>query len=277
VAQATTGEITAAAAVKPERPAVADFAADALPFEDAAGAAPFEDPAGALPFEQAVVDTVEAHDASPAPEPDHLVSVESPDTAPANFDAGEPPIDGETVADGAIAIAETHEDIESVAARRAPGAVKRAARRWPLSWLQSAILTLIIVDAIIVGWRTDFVRAMPQTASFYSWIGLPVNLRGLRFDGVGTASEQHDGVPILVVEGNVVNGTGTVTEVPHLRFAVRNAARQEIYSWTAIPSRTTLPPGEAVSFHTRLASPPPDAHDVLIRFVNRYDMLSGAR
>jgi hypothetical protein len=38
-----------------------------------------------------------------------------------------------------------------------------------------------------------------------------------------------------------------------------------------------LPAGEAVSFHTRLASPPPDAHDVMVRFVNRYDILTGTR
>ena len=47
---------------------------------------------------------------------------------------------------------------------------------WPLSRLQSAILALIIVDAIIVGWRSDFVRFMPQTASFYAAIGMPVNI-----------------------------------------------------------------------------------------------------
>ena len=118
---------------------------------------------------------------------------------------------------------------------------------------------------------------MPQTASFYAWIGLPVNLRGLDFDSLATATEQHEGVPILVVEGNVVNDTRKTATVPHLRFAVRNAARQEIYSWTAAPPRAVLPPGEAVAFRTRLASPPPDAHDVLVRFVNRYDMMAGTR
>ena len=54
-----------------------------------------------------------------------------------------------------------------------------------------------------------------------------------------------------------------------LKFFVRNAARQEIYSWTAVPSRATLPPGEAVAFRSRLASPPPDAHDLIVRFVTR--------
>ncbi len=64
-------------------------------------------------------------------------------------------------------------------------------------------------------------------------------------------------------------------DVPRLRFAARNAAREEIYSWTAVPPRAALPPGEAVSFRTRLASPPLDAHDVLVRFVNRFDVTVG--
>jgi hypothetical protein len=139
------------------------------------------------------------------------------------------------------------------------------------------MMALIVADAIIVCWRVDFVRAMPQTASFFSSIGMPVNLRGLDFDSLTTATEQHDDMPILVVSGNIINDTADTVTVPHLRFAVRNAAQQEIYSWTAMPSRASLPPGEGISFRTRLASPPPDAHDVLVRFLTRYDMLNGSR
>ncbi len=142
--------------------------------------------------------------------------------------------------------------------------------------MQSGILALILVDAIVIGWRTDFVRLMPQTASFYAWIGMPVNLRGLDFDNLSTATEQHEGVPILVVEGEIFNETRRIVDVPRLRFAVRNAARQEIYSWTAVLPRTLLSPGDAVPFRTRLASPPPDAHDVLVRFLNRSDIYAGS-
>ena len=35
-------------------------------------------------------------------------------------------------------------------------------------------------------------------------------------------------------------------EVPRLRFAVRNATGQEIYTWTALPSRSILGPGETL-------------------------------
>jgi predicted Zn finger-like uncharacterized protein len=204
------------------------------------------------------------------------VEVDSPPIAPADLDAGEVGAAIETKPYGAPNDV-PHEDIETVAGRRYPRRAKRKGWHWPLSHLQSAFVGLIIANAIIIGWRADFVRAMPQTASFYAFIGMPVNLRGLDFDSLTTATEQHEGVPILVVEGNIVNDTNKTADVPHVRFAVRNAARQEIYSWTAVPSRTMLPPGEAIAFHSRHASPPPDAHDVLVRFVNRYDMLNGSR
>jgi hypothetical protein len=141
--------------------------------------------------------------------------------------------------------------------------------------MQSVILILVIVNSIVIGWRTDFVRAMPQTASFYGLMGLSVNLRGLEFEDVTTTTEQHEGVPILVVEGTVVNKSRRIVDVPRLKFAVRNAAREEMYSWTAVSPRAALPPGESVAFHARLASPPPDGRDVLVRFLNRRDIIAG--
>jgi hypothetical protein len=37
-----------------------------------------------------------------------------------------------------------------------------------------------------------------------------------------------------------------------------------------------LPSGEAVAFRTRLASPPPETRDVLMRFFTRRDVMSGS-
>jgi hypothetical protein len=104
-----------------------------------------------------------------------------------------------------------------------------------------------------------------------------VNLRGLTFDNVVTATEQHEGVPILVIEGSIVNSARKVADVPRLKFVVRNAAHQEVYSWTAVPARNVLPPGESVAFRARLASPPPDARDLVLRFVNRRDIVAATR
>jgi predicted Zn finger-like uncharacterized protein len=224
-----------------------------------------------------VPETIEA-EADPAlaePYPDDEypaeVQVDAPPIAPIDLDKGAPAIDIE-----ADQPEEPPEDVESYAARRdTPGRGGR--RRWPLTALQSGVLALLIIDAVLVGWRDEFVRIMPQTASFYSMLGLNVNLRGLAFDGVSTATDQHEGVPILVVEGNIVNDSPKVADVPRLKFAVRNGSGQEVYSWTAVAPRASLPPGESVSFRSRLASPPVEAHDVLVRFITRQDIMSGAR
>jgi predicted Zn finger-like uncharacterized protein len=204
------------------------------------------------------------------PKPGHPVEVEAPSIAPVDLDAGRPPVDL-NAAGGASPDSEQPEDIETAAARRYPRGVDRDRQGWLLSRWQIAILVLIVVDAILVGWRRDFVRALPQTASFYATLGLPVNLRGLSFAEVVTSMEAHEGVPILVVHGDVVNDTGGIVEVPRLKFIVRNAGKQEIYSWTAVPSQAQLAGYQAESFTARLASPPPDSSDVLVRFLNRRD------
>jgi len=211
-----------------------------------------------------------------AGDPVAAVEVEAPSIAPVDLDDGQPPIEIE--ADHAAEEdAEPLEDIETYAARRNKRGFGRPSWHWPLSNLQSGILALIITNAILVGWRGDVVRILPQTASFYSMLGLSVNLRGLAFDSVATTTEQHEGVPILVVEGSVVNNTRKIVDVPRLKFVVRNAANEEVYSWTAVAPRATLPPGEAVAFRSRLASPPTDGRDVLVRFVTRHDIIAGTR
>jgi predicted Zn finger-like uncharacterized protein len=207
-------------------------------------------------------DQASPFDASPKPP----IEVEAPSIAPVDLDAGRPPVDID---------ADLPEDIETAAARRYPHGVNRGRQAWLLSRWQIAILVLIVVDALLIGWRRDFVRAFPQTASFYAALGMPVNLRGLSFAEVVTSMEANDGVPILVVHGDIINDTGGVVEVPRLKFIVRNAAKQEIYSWSAVPPQAQLTAYQAETFTARLASPPAESSDVLVRFLNRRDFIAG--
>jgi predicted Zn finger-like uncharacterized protein len=275
-------------------PAGENWAAHAPPESDEGAAeeplAPgrASDPGQAWPFPDAVAESgPEAGDAALAgpadlPEAPPLAPIDLDDSPPAVADAAgvvdDAPSDQPLLAP---AFAEPgpaeSKDVESFAARRARRLAQRRRLRWPLSRLQSAILVLLVVNAVLVGWRSDVVRLLPQTASFFSLIGLPVNLRGLMFDGIEIVREQHEGVPVLVVEGNIVNVARRSVEVPRLKLAVRNASGQEIYTWTAVPPRSVLPSGEAVAFRSRLASPPPEGREVLVRFLNRRDVVAGVR
>jgi hypothetical protein len=173
----------------------------------------------------------------------------------------------------------TPESIESVAARRAPKAKKPKKRtiKWPSVGLPVVIVMLIAVLGALVGFRSHVVRIAPQTASLYGAIGLPVNLRGLTFESVRTTGEVHEGVAVLIVEGTIANVVDKTVEVPRLRFAMRNAAGQEIYAWTSVTGRSILSPGETTTFRSRLASPPSEGRDVVVRFLNRRDLVAGIR
>jgi predicted Zn finger-like uncharacterized protein len=214
-----------------------------------------------------------------AAEPRAITEAEAPSLVPA--------LEGEK-----IAKPEPHpepENIETVAARLAQ--VQAGRRKWKLpqwrlprwkpklAWtgMPAAIVALALAVASLVIWRSDVVRAVPQTASLFGTIGLPVNLRGLVFENVRTTGELHEGAPVLIIEGTIANVAGKTVEVPRLRFAMRNRAGHEVYAWTTVTGRSILAAGETAAFRTRLASPPADGHDVIVRFFNRRDFLAGMR
>ncbi len=167
------------------------------------------------------------------------------------------------------------ENIESFAARRARRERKRNQPRSLAPRPGTVIVTLVAVLGALIGWRSDVVRAMPGTASLFAAIGLPVNLRGLAFSDIVTTKEAHDGATILVVQGTISNITKQPRDVPRIRVAVKNAKGIEVYSWTSLPERTVLAPGDAEPFQTRLASPPPEGQSVEVRFFSRRDIAHG--
>jgi hypothetical protein len=75
----------------------------------------------------------------------------------------------------------------------------------------------------------------------------PVNLRNLKFENMRILKEAQEGLSSLVVEGTIVSVSNRPSEVPRLRFAARDAAGQEVDTWTAMPGRSVLGPGKKLS------------------------------
>jgi predicted Zn finger-like uncharacterized protein len=162
------------------------------------------------------------------------------------------------------------EDTATLLARRERLKARRKSKRRSSRWI-AIVLVLFAFNVALIGARSEVVRYLPQTASLFAAIGLPVNLRNLKFDNVRITKESADGVNVLVVEGMIVGTSGKAAEVPRLRFAARNAAGQEVYTWTALPGRSVLGPDETLPFSSRLVSPPADAVDVMVRFFSAQD------
>jgi predicted Zn finger-like uncharacterized protein len=162
------------------------------------------------------------------------------------------------------------EDSATFLARRERLKARRKSKKRSSRWT-AIILVLFAFNVALVGARSEVVRYLPQTASLFAAIGLPVNLRNLKFENVRITKENADGVNVLIVEGVIVSTSGKAAEVPRLRFAARNATGQEVYTWTALPGRSVLGPDETLPFSSRLVSPPADAVDVMVRFFNAQD------
>ncbi len=166
-------------------------------------------------------------------------------------------------------------DIESIAARRARRQKYNPPPREIRPGITLLVALLLAANGAILLWRYDIVRSMPQTASLFAKIGLPVNLRGVAFTDVTTTKETHEGVTVLVVNGTIANNTREPHEVPRIRFALRNAAGGDVYTWTTLPERGSLGAGESEAFQTRLASPPAEGREVVVRFFSRRDLAAG--
>jgi predicted Zn finger-like uncharacterized protein len=258
----------------------------APPPEEAAAAPPAEAPPPAEPVMEAPVESPPAETAPPAEAAALIAALqaapeepaESPPVALSDIPI---PVERTPGADDAqphppVEIDNERPDVESVAARRARAAALKRRRRSTLP-LAAAIAGLMVISGALLGLRKEAVRHAPQLASFYSAIGLPVNLRGLAFADLKIGNEIHDGVPVLVIEGVIVSVTSKEVDLPRLRFSLRSASGAEVYSWTAPPSQATLGPFEAVPFRSRLASPPAEGHDVQVRFFTRRDAVASVR
>jgi predicted Zn finger-like uncharacterized protein len=151
---------------------------------------------------------------------------------------------------------------------------KAPAKQAGRSRLLTLTAVLAAIFAVAIGSRTSIVRAVPDLASLYAMVGLPVNLRGLEFHGVTTSGEMQDGITVLVIEGEVVNVTRQPVELPRLRLAILDPQQRELYSWTSMLPRSILADGERIAFRSRLASPPAEGREVLVRFLSRSDLTS---
>lgn len=155
------------------------------------------------------------------------------------------------------------------------------ARRWrptPISLsrphlgLSTGVAAMAALIAGLILWRTEVVRVLPQTAGFFKLAGINVNLRNLTIEDVRVSTETVNGAPVTVIEGSVAATGFKPAEIPRLRFVVRDASGTPVYAWNTVLDQAVVDPGEKVAFKSRLASPPPNGYDLVVRFFNKRDI-----
>lgn len=157
--------------------------------------------------------------------------------------------------------------------------VRRAAslrRGRMLSVTGWAVLCLFLAVTLGGGWlyRDRIAAFWPASTKLYAAAGDEINLNGLEFRNVTYERQTEGGLPVLAVMGEVVNVAGDDVALPRLRVGLRDEGQKELYHWTfSLPERR-LAADEAAPFITRLSSPPPEARDIEVRFVDKTDIAS---
>jgi predicted Zn finger-like uncharacterized protein len=145
------------------------------------------------------------------------------------------------------------------------------APRWRAVAGSLAILAVLAAVGAAVWGRAHLVRMVPATAALYAAVGLPVNLRGIEFRGVRSELVGGGAETFLIVEGEVANISGRDAPVPPIEIGLRGAEGQMLYTWSNDPPVPSLAAGDAVPFRARLAAPPAEARQVLVRFAPASD------
>jgi len=187
-------------------------------------------------------------------EPEPVISPAVPETAPVaalNFGA-------KTDAPDVV------EDVEP------PPQSRGAAFAQSVGWL--ALLVLLgSIGWASIAFRETIASVWPPSASLYSLLGMPVNVRGVALTNISYKQEYESGQPVLSVTGKIVNVSDREQPVPEIRVVLMDDAKRELYHWTFDAGVPTLKPGAETPFTTRLSSPPADARNLNVRFAEAGD------
>ena len=168
------------------------------------------------------------------------------------------------------------EDIESVAIRRRARGQARQRRDRQRFRMPALILVLVALCAALLGWRKDVVRHVPQLASLYAAIGMPVNLRGLAFIDLKIGNEiarrrAGSGGRGRDREHGVDAGRSPAAAV----CAAQRRRRRSLFLDRAAVAADRCRRSKHCRSAAGLPRRPRDAHDVQVRFFTHRDAVAG--
>jgi predicted Zn finger-like uncharacterized protein len=142
-------------------------------------------------------------------------------------------------------------------------------RRRP--WVTVGWVILLGVVGLAAGgavWERDVViRAWPPSARLYALVGLAVPQPGDVLKVTAQARrDEENGVPRLVIEGEVANISPEAQSVPKLRVELKDAGNKVVQSWSFDVSTDRLLPGASVPFTTSVVRPSDAATDMSVTF-----------
>ncbi|MGH1349386.1 MAG: hypothetical protein ACRBBN_01070 [Methyloligellaceae bacterium] len=140
-------------------------------------------------------------------------------------------------------------------------------RKVMIGWAAfSAAVFVIFLSAYM--FRVGIVKRLPTSAHIYAALGIDVNVRGLKFEGVEHKWDTEAGRPVLRIAGEIVNVTNRPIQVPTIVFAFRDKSGAELYYRPKKIEIQQVMPRKNLPFAFKLLSPSELVHSVELRFAD---------
>lgn len=121
----------------------------------------------------------------------------------------------------------------------------------------AAAVAGVIVCALL--FRADIVSLWPQASSAYAAVGIEANPYGVALSDLEISREMQDGLPVIVIAGEVRNIDRRERQAPALRAALLNAESAPVLEWTVLIEGGAMRPGETRQFRTLVSDAPASA------------------
>jgi predicted Zn finger-like uncharacterized protein len=149
-------------------------------------------------------------------------------------------------------------------------ALSRPRRRWgpALAWILALVVLLAGLGYAALRERDRIVAVVPGAAAIYARVGFPPEASGtgLEFRNVATSREMENGLPALVVSGEVTNVSSVPRDVPKLVVILRDSGEHDLQNTSISVNQARLAPGETIPFHASIAQPAEAASGVVVTF-----------
>lgn len=134
------------------------------------------------------------------------------------------------------------------------------------------IVFLLVAGGIAAAiYKRDLVMAhLPASAQVFELLGLANEPTAtlLRVEDIKLARTTQDGVPVLQIEGRIVNTGSVPRTIPTLRGILQDGSDRELQAWTFSAPAERLEGGQSVAFKTEVRQPAAAAARVSIVFTD---------
>lgn len=148
-----------------------------------------------------------------------------------------------------------------------PAVSRSRMRGQAVGWSIAAIVVVALVWGLIAA-RADIIKFWPPAGRLYAMVGYGPTVAGtgLELRKVTPSRGMENGVPVLAIDGEVVNVSPMTRDVPKLKVALRDGNDKELQAWTISVTDQRLLPGASVPFHTTITQPAEAATGVVVSF-----------